>query len=334
MSDEGIPLIRVKHLKKWFPVRVSVLKSIIRRRARNFVRAVDGISFKIEKEEILGLVGESGCGKTTTGKLLASLERPTSGEIFFKGMNLVDLKGKRLQEHRRNIQMIFQDPYQAFDPRYNVRQIIMEPLTVQKVGSSKERLEIIYDTLEKVELKPPEAFFDKYPHKLSGGQRQRVATCRAIILRPKVVIADEPVSMLDMSVRASALNLMRNLRDSLGISYLFITHDLSVARYVCDRIMVMYMGKIVETGQTEKVILNPRHPYTQLLLASVPIPDPFHRRPRPSRIREPPSPINLASGCKFHPRCPYRDKLCTVTEPQLQRIKDGRSVACHFFERI
>lgn len=268
-------LIEVKNLKKLFPVK----KGLFTRR-RDYIKAVDGISFGIEKGEIFGLVGESGSGKTTCGKLLVRLLEPTAGNICLKGRDIAHLKGKELKGFRRYAQMIFQDPYESLNPRFTTFDTIAEPLVVQDIGTREDREELVVKALETVDLKPPEDFIFRLPHELSGGQRQRVAIARALIIEPEFVVADEPISMLDVSIRAGIMNLMLDLRDRLNLTYLFIAHDLAVARYMCDTIAVMHLGKIVEIAPKDELIQSPEHPYTKTLLSSVPVPDPTQRRER------------------------------------------------------
>ena len=321
--------LEVKDLIKHYPVRGSVFGSIAGR--RRVVHAVDGISFAVTPGEILGLVGESGCGKTTTGKLVTRLEAPTSGSIVFQGRDIAGLSQSQLRAVRQDLQIIFQDPYDSLDPRYTVEMAVMEPLRAQGVDAA-ERRRRVEETLEMVELRPARMFMSRYPHELSGGQRQRVAIARAMIVRPRFVIADEPVSMLDVSIRAGLLTLMRKWNQELGVSFLFITHDLGVARYMSHRIVVMYLGKIVETGLTEAVIGQPKHPYTQMLIAAVPDPDPRNRRVEQELRGEVASAIDPPSGCRFHPRCPLAQAICAEQEPALRALRDGRLAACHFAE--
>jgi len=321
--------LEVKDLIKHYPVRGSVFGSIAGQ--RRVVHAVDGISFAVTPGEILGLVGESGCGKTTTGKLVTRLEAPTSGSIVFQGRDIAGLSQSQLRAVRQDLQIIFQDPYDSLDPRYTVEMAVMEPLRAQGVDAA-ERRRRVEETLEMVELRPARMFMSRYPHELSGGQRQRVAIARAMIVRPRFVIADEPVSMLDVSIRAGLLTLMRRWNQELGVSFLFITHDLGVARYMSHRIVVMYLGKIVETGLTEAVIGQPKHPYTQMLIAAVPDPDPRNRRVEQELRGEVASAIDPPSGCRFHPRCPIAQAICTDQEPALRVLRDGRLAACHFAE--
>ena len=321
--------LQVKDLVKHYPVRGSVLGSIAGQ--RRVVHAVDGVSFAVTPGEILGLVGESGCGKTTTGKLVTRLEAPTSGSIVFQGRDIAGLSQSQLRTVRQDLQIIFQDPYDSLDPRYTVEMAVMEPLRAQGVDAA-ERRRRVEETLEMVELRPARMFMSRYPHELSGGQRQRVAIARAMIVRPRFVIADEPVSMLDVSIRAGLLTLMRRWNQELGVSFLFITHDLGVARYMSHRIVVMYLGKIVETGLTEAVIGQPKHPYTQMLIAAVPDPDPRNRRAEQELRGEVASAIDPPSGCRFHPRCPIAQAICADQEPALRVLRDGRLAACHFAE--
>ena len=321
--------LQVKDLVKHYPVRGSVLGSLAGQ--RRVVHAVDGVSFAVTPGEILGLVGESGCGKTTTGKLVTRLEAPTSGSIVFQGRDIAGLSQSQLRTVRQDLQIIFQDPYDSLDPRYTVEMAVMEPLRAQGVDAA-ERRRRVEETLEMVELRPARMFMSRYPHELSGGQRQRVAIARAMIVRPRFVIADEPVSMLDVSIRAGLLTLMRRWNQELGVSFLFITHDLGVARYMSHRIVVMYLGKIVETGLTEAVIGQPKHPYTQMLIAAVPDPDPRNRRVEQELRGEVASAIDPPSGCRFHPRCPIAQAICAEQEPALRVLRDGRLAACHFAE--
>ncbi len=324
------PLIKVVELKKWFPLRRGIIDALLGRK-QLYVKAVDGVSFEINSREVFGLAGESGCGKTTTGRCILRLIEPTSGKVFFEEKDITSMSYGELKPLRKNMQIIFQDPYESLNPRMNIYDIIAEPLRVQGlVEDPDEEEEMVYRALEEVELTPPEEFFYRFPHELSGGQRQRVAIARAFILKPKFIVADEPVSMLDVSIRSEILKIMLRERERYGTAILFITHDLSLARHMCERIAIMYLGKIVEMGETEKVIQEPLHPYTQALIAAVPVPDPTYRRGKIPIKGEVPNPINLPPGCRFHPRCIYAKEICRKEEPKLVNV-GGRLVACHLY---
>jgi len=354
--EKGEYLIAALDLKKYFPLRRGITDIVLRR--RYFVRAVDGVSFAIREGEVFCLVGESGCGKTTTGKTLIGLLPPTAGTIFYRpkeetkeylseigiGPTKGDyyllnelFKDKRANKiMRRELQIVFQDPYAALDPRHTVLTALEEPLVVHRIGFSREeRLEMVFRALEDVKLIPPEDFIDRYPHMLSGGQRQRVCIARALILNPRFVVADEPVSMLDVSIRAEILKLMLELREKRKLTYLFITHDLATARLICNRIAVMYLGKIVELGPTDVVIGNPLHPYTRALVAAIPEPDPSNRlRIRKLDIKgEVPSAINIPPGCRFHPRCPHMFDRCKEAEPPVMEVEPEHYVSCWLYAK-
>ncbi|MCS7010076.1 MAG: dipeptide ABC transporter ATP-binding protein [Anaerolineales bacterium] len=321
------PLLQVHNLKKYFPVQSGII-----RRTVAYVQAVDEISFEVYQGETLGLVGESGCGKTTTGRLVLRLLEPTAGTVFFEGQNVFALKGEALKSIRRNMQMIFQDPYSSLDPRLPIGEAVMEGLNIHRIGTPQERFEIMLDTLAKVGLEPYHA--RRYPHEFSGGQRQRIGIARALALRPKFIVCDEPVSALDVSIQSQVLNLLKDLQQEFGLTYLFIAHNLSVVEHISDRVAVMYLGKIVEVASREELFHHPLHPYTKALLSAIPIPNPRLKRERILLKGDVPSPIRPPSGCRFHPRCPWARARCSEEEPLLREPATGHRVACHFAEEL
>jgi len=325
-------VIKVQNLRKWFPVRRTI-GQVLLRKPKLYVKAVDGIEFAIRPKEIFGLAGESGSGKTTTGKVVLGLYRPTTGKVLFRGIDIFSLRGKDLKILRRKLQLIFQDPYESLNPRIKIYDTLAEPLKIHHLVDSRDELdERIYKALEDVKLTPPDEFAERYPHELSGGQRQRVAIARALILNPEFIVADEPVSMLDVSIRAGVLRLLMELRDKYNVSMLYITHDLALAGIVTDRLAIMYLGKIVELAETTELLTDPMHPYAQALISAVPIPDPTLKRERIILKGEPPSPIFIPSGCRFWPRCPYAFDRCRKEEPELKEVKPGHYVACHLYD--
>jgi peptide/nickel transport system ATP-binding protein len=324
------PVLIAKDLRKWFPLSKGFFHSLLGEETR-FVRAVDDISFEIYRGEILGLAGESGSGKTTVGELLVGLNRPTKGQIRFNGRNIAELLGSELRAFRRHSQVIFQDPYESLNPGYTVYRTVMEPLNNFGIGRREERVERISEALERTGMKPPEEYLYRFPHQLSGGQRQRIAIARAIVVGPELVVADEPVSMLDVSVRAGILNLLKRLNQQMGLTILYITHDLSTLSYICNRTAIMYLGKIVEMGGTTGLVRNPLHPYTKALVAAVPRVAPNGAKPRVEIIGQIASPIDLPVGCRFRPRCPRAREICEEREPPLLPVGEERRVACHLY---
>jgi oligopeptide transport system ATP-binding protein len=322
-------LLSVDNLVKHFPIT----RGIIFQKQIAAVHAVDSISFNIRKGETLGLVGESGCGKSTTGRTILQLYRPTSGSVVFDGVDLVALRGEDLRKMRRKMQMIFQDPYASLNPRMTVGEIIGEPLIIHKVASAKEVNERVEHLLELVGLNP--AFANRYPHEFSGGQRQRIGVARALSLQPSFIVCDEPISALDVSIQAQVVNLLEDLQQQFNLTYLFVAHDLSMVRHISDRVAVMYLGVIVELASRDEVYYHALHPYTQALLSAVPIPDPVAdaKRKRTILQGDVPSPVNPPSGCRFRTRCPIAEPICAESRPEFREIQPGHFVACHFAER-
>ena len=315
------PLVRVEEIVKHFPARLGAS-----------VKAVDGVSFEIRRGECLGLVGESGCGKSTLGRMVAQLLPPTSGRIWLRDVNLTRMRGERLRRQRRQFQMIFQDPYASLDPRMTVGDIIAEPLDNFRVARGRERNDRVQELLQTVGLNPN--FNNRYPHEFSGGQRQRIGIARALAVQPSLIVCDEPISALDVSIQAQIINLLEQLQEEFGLTYLFIAHDLSVVRHISDRIAVMYLGKIAEVADRLELYRNPLHPYSKALLSAVPIPDPVVERKRERIILtgDVPSPVNPPPGCRFHTRCPLADTICREKEPEFREVVPGHWAACHFAE--
>ncbi|MCS7172900.1 MAG: ABC transporter ATP-binding protein [Armatimonadetes bacterium] len=318
----GNTILEVRNLVKHFPVT----RGFLFQRQTGVVRAVDGVSFTVREGETLGLVGESGCGKTTLGRVILRLLEPTSGEAIFQGRNIFQLNREELRRLRRDMQIIFQDPYSSLNPRMTVGDIVGEPLEIHRLARGRERIRRVQELLEIVGLSP--YHINRYPHEFSGGQRQRIGIARALAVNPKFIICDEPVSALDVSIQAQIINLLQELQREFRLTYLFIAHDLSVVKHISDRIAVMYLGKIVELAPADELFANPQHPYTEALLSAVPIPDPEIRRERILLPGDVPSPVNPPSGCRFHTRCMYAVDRCAVEEPRLEEVSPGHWVAC------
>ncbi len=327
MSDQtfkknpGKNLVEIKNLVKYFPVRSGLLQ-----RVTAWVQAVDDVSFTVREGETVGLVGESGCGKTTVGRTMLRLIEPTSGSVVFDGVDVFSLKGSALKRMRRNMQIIFQDPYASLDPRMPVGESIAEGLKIHNIGTSSDRFEAVLEMLKKVGLEDYHA--RRYPHEFSGGQRQRIGIARALALRPKFIVADEPVSALDVSIQSQVLNILKDLQQEFGLTYLFVAHNLSVVEHISDRVAVMYLGKMVEMAPRDEFFRNPLHPYTQALMSAIPIPDPTIRRERIILPGDVPSPLNPPSGCRFHPRCPVAFDHCKEEEPAFREVSPDHWVAC------
>jgi oligopeptide transport system ATP-binding protein len=321
------PLLEVKNLKKYFPIKGGIFSKTI-----GHVQAVDGISFSLLPGETVGLVGESGCGKSTAARAILRLIEPSSGEVFFEGQDILKLGKKPMRSLRRQMQIIFQDPYASLNPRMTVASIVGEPLEIHKIAKGREKEEKVANILEKVGLRPEH--MRRYPHEFSGGQRQRIGIARALALNPKLIIGDEPVSALDVSIQAQVINLLEDLQQEFNLTYLIIAHDMSVVEHISDRVAVMYLGKIVEMSTDRELYQNPSHPYTEALLSAVPRPDPTIKKQRIILPGDVPSPINPPSGCRFHTRCLYAKADCKTVEPQLQNIGSNHYVACHYWQEV
>jgi len=324
VSQNGGPLVEIREIRKYFPIRKGMMQREVAR-----VHAVDGVSFAVQEGETLGLVGESGCGKSTLGRTIVRLYEPTAGQIIFQGQAIEGHGARQLRPLRREMQMVFQDPYASLNPRKRVGSIIGDPMKIHHLGNAKERKARVEELLETVGLSPEH--FNRYPHEFSGGQRQRIGIARALALRPKLIVADEPVSALDVSIQSQMLNLLEDLQTEFRLTYIFIAHDLGVVRHVSDRIAVMYLGKIVEMSPAEELYVRPIMPYTEALLSAVPVPDPDLAAKRERIVLEGdvPSPINPPRGCRFHPRCRYATQVCSEVEPPLVEYGNGHLAACH-----
>lgn len=328
--DDDVKL-RVEGLKKHFPVKRSVVEAL-RRTERDYVKAVDGVTFEIKDGESFGLAGESGCGKTTAGKSAIQLLEPTAGTVELDGRDITGLSKQGRKQLRREAQIIYQDPYESLNPRFTVFDWLHEPLQVHDIGTREERVNRVYSMLDTVNLQPPSAFADKYPPDLSGGERQRVAIARALMLEPSFLLADEPASMLDVSIRARVLSLFEELQADFGLTALYISHDLTLLKHICDRIGIMYLGRIVEIGETEEIINNPQHPYTKALVSNIPSVDPDIEKDPMEIPGEVPDPIDLPSGCRFAPRCPESMDACWEGDPEMYETPNGQEARCILYE--
>ncbi|UFJ62634.1 ABC transporter ATP-binding protein [Brevibacillus sedimenti] len=316
------PLLEVKGLKKHFPIKSGFFK-----KTKGYVKAVDGIDLQVFPGETLGIVGESGCGKSTTGRTILRLLEPTAGEVWFDGKDLARLSKEEMRRMRKDLQMVFQDPYASLNPRMTIKQILMESLAVHNIGTREERLATIEEMIEIVGLR--KEHLNRHPHDFSGGQRQRIGIARALVVKPKLIIADEPVSALDVSIQSQILNLLKDLKKEFNLTLMFISHDLSVVKHLCDRVAVMYLGRVVEIADKRTLFDNPSHPYTRALLSAVPVAKPRQKRERILLTGDLPSPANPPSGCTFHPRCPHATDLCKTKAPSLADIGGGQFVSCH-----
>jgi oligopeptide transport system ATP-binding protein len=328
MKNGRTAIVRVEEVKKYFPIRSGMLRKEV-----GAVKAVDGVTFEIYEGETLGLVGESGCGKSTLGRTILQLHRPTEGIVYFEGIDLSSLNGDELRRMRARMQIIFQDPYSSLNPRMTVEGIVSEPLVIHGVANDDERRGRVFELLERVGLNP--LFANRFPHEFSGGQRQRIGVARALALNPSFIVADEPISALDVSIQAQVVNLLEDLQDSLDLTYLFIAHDLSMVRHICDRVAVMYLGKIVELGPVEEIYTNPKHPYTQALLSAVPVPDPSAESERQRIILEGdvPNPASPPVGCNFNTRCPVAFEPCFEEDPELKELLPLHHISCYYAEK-